>query len=141
MNQPTPQDPAGSPPGPTILIVDDTESSVAALEIALAQIPGVEVVFVSSAAEVLQSLKGGGRSISAVITDLCMPAMDGFELIERIRADGANSGIPIVVVTGNTDPETPERISRMGADAFFLKPFSPAAVRQTLEKLLYAPKS
>ncbi len=124
----------------TILIVDDTESSVAALEIALAQIPGVEVAFVSSPAEVLRSLKDGRRAVSAVVTDICMPAMNGFELIRLIRADRETSGIPIVVVTADTNPDTPERTSRLGANAFFTKPFSPAAVRKTLEKLLYAAK-
>jgi CheY-like chemotaxis protein len=124
----------------TILIVDDTESSVAALEIALAQIPGVEVAFVSSPAEVLRSLKDGRKPVSAIVTDICMPAMSGFELIRQIRADRQTSQIPIVVVTADTNPDTPERTTRLGANAFFAKPFSPAAVRKTLEKLLYAAK-
>jgi CheY-like chemotaxis protein len=113
---------------------------MAALEIALAQIPGVEVAFVSSAAEALRSIKDEGKAISAVVTDIRMPIMDGFELIEVIRADREKSAIPIVVVTGDTDPDTPERTSRLGADAFFTKPFSPAAVRRTVEDLLYAGK-
>lgn len=124
----------------TILIVDDTESSVAALEIALGQIPGVEVAFVSSPVEVLQSLKDGRKTVSAIITDICMPAMNGFELIRQIRADQQTSEIPIVVVTADTNPDTPERTTQLGANAFFTKPFSPAAVRKTLEKLLYAAK-
>jgi CheY-like chemotaxis protein len=41
------------------------------------------------------------------------------------------------VVTADADPETPERASRLGANAFFGKPFSPRAVRRTLEDLLY----
>jgi len=124
----------------TILIVDDTQSSVAALEIALAQIPGVEVAFVSSAAEVFRSLKDGSKRVSAIVTDICMPAMNGFELIRQIRADRQTSEIPIVVVTADTNPDTPARTTRLGANAFFTKPFSPAAVRKTLEKLLYAAK-
>jgi len=123
-----------------ILIVDDTESSVAALVIALGQIPGVEVAFVSSPMEVLQSLKDRRKTVSAIITDICMPNMNGFELIRQIRADQKTSDIPIVVVTADTNPETPERTTRLGANAFFTKPFSPAAVRKTLEKLIYAVK-
>jgi CheY-like chemotaxis protein len=64
--------------------------------------------------------------------------MDGFELIRRVRADGRLSATPVVVVSADTDPETPERIARLGVSAFFAKPFSPAEVRQKLEQILNA---
>ncbi|HVZ15610.1 MAG TPA: response regulator [Terriglobales bacterium] len=115
----------------TILIVDDTESSVAALEIALAQIPGVEVAFVSSPAEVLRSLKNSRKPVSAIVTDICMPAMNGFELIRQVRADRQTSTIPIVVVTADTNSETPERTTRPGANAFIAKPFAQKTPRRT----------
>ncbi len=121
----------------TILVVDDSENSIAALEVALEALPGIRVVFVSSAAEALRSLNREGEAISAVVTDIRMPGMDGFALIRQIRADLTHGAIPIVVVTGDTDPETLERTSQLGANAFFAKPFSPVAVRKTVEKLLY----
>lgn len=121
----------------TILIVDDTGSSGATLEIALSGLPGMQVVCVSSATEALLNLKAEGNQISAVVTDIRMPAMDGFDLIQLIRSAPATCAIPIIVVTGDTDPETPERTTRLGANAFFAKPFSPAAVRKAMEKLLY----
>jgi CheY-like chemotaxis protein len=80
--------------------------------------------------------KGGG--ICAVVTDLNLPSMDGFELIERVRSDSRTARLPIVVISGDSDPRTPERIYRLGADAFFGKPYSPAQVRQKLEQLLDA---
>jgi CheY-like chemotaxis protein len=48
--------------------------------------------------------------VSAVVTDLNMPRMDGFEFIERIRAEPRHRGLPIIVVSGDTDPATPERL-------------------------------
>ena len=66
-----------------------------------------------------------------------MPHMDGFELIERVRAGGPGTRVPIIVVSGDSDPDTPERVRRLGADAYFAKPYSPAAVRETLERLLH----
>ena len=65
-----------------------------------------------------------------------MPRMDGFELIRRVRADQRLSGMPIIVVSADTDPTTPERIAALGVEAFFPKPFSPAQVRRKLEQLL-----
>jgi two-component system chemotaxis response regulator CheY len=73
-----------------------------------------------------------------VVTDLNMPRMDGFEFIERIRAEPRHRRLPIIVISGDTDPQTPERISALGANAFFSKPYSPAQVRLKLEQLLDA---
>ncbi|HLH19231.1 MAG TPA: response regulator [Bryobacteraceae bacterium] len=132
----------GSPnsraPERTILLVDDSEGAILSLEVAFGEIPGIRVAFVSSGAEAVRRLERGGQSISAVVTDIRMPGMDGFALIRHIRADRKHFSIPIIVVSGDTDPETPARTSQLGANAFFAKPFSPVAVRKTLEKLLYA---
>jgi CheY-like chemotaxis protein len=121
-----------------ILIVDDTETSAAALELVCASIPGVRVTAVRSALDAVRILQEPPEPVSAVVTDIRMPRMDGFELIQFIRAQGRYAGMPIVVVTGDTDPDTPARSSRLGANAVFTKPFSPREVRKTLEELLHA---
>jgi PleD family two-component response regulator len=121
-----------------ILIVDDTETSAAALEMACAGIPGMDVRSVSSAREAVQILDDRDTPVRAVLTDIRMPAMDGFDLIRFIRSHRRHVRTPIIVVTADTDPETSEQASRLGANAFFGKPFSPRAVRRTLEELLYA---
>ncbi len=76
--------------------------------------------------------------IGALVTDLNMPRMDGFELIERVRAQVRYARLPIIVVSGDADPRTPDRLARLGVDAFFSKPYSPAEVRRKLEQLLNA---
>ena len=63
-------------------------------------------------------------------------APDGFELIERVRRDGKHAATPIVVVSADTDPATPDRIAQLGVSAFFPKPFSPAELRRKLEQIL-----
>jgi len=67
---------------------------------------------------------------------LNMPRMDGYELIRRLRNGGRHAATPIVVVSGDTDPATPQRVAQMGVNAFFPKPFSPAEVRRKLEQIL-----
>jgi CheY-like chemotaxis protein len=121
----------------TVLIVDDTETSAAALELACATIPGIGVSTVSSALEAVRVLRDQGQPVSAVLTDIRMPHMDGFDLIRFIRADRRFAGTPIIVVTADTDPDTPARAALLGANAYFTKPFSPRAVRETLERLLH----
>jgi len=121
----------------TVLIVDDTHASVVALELACSSIPGIAVRVVSSALEAVKVLERDGP-IRAIVTDIRMPGMDGFELIRFLRGDARHRATPIIVITADTDPDTPARAARLGANAFFSKPFSPAAVRQTLERLLDA---
>jgi len=121
-----------------VLIVEDSENSAATLEIALLAIPGVSVLLAASALEALRILDRAGEPVSAVVTDLNMPRMDGFELIQRMRADRRLASVPIVVVSADTDPATPQRVAALGACAFFPKPYSPAEVRRKLEQLLDA---
>jgi two-component system, chemotaxis family, chemotaxis protein CheY len=121
---------------PAVLIVEDSESSAAMLEIAFLGIPGVSVLMAPSATEALRILDSGSGPVRVMVTDLNMPHMDGYELICRVRADQRLSGIPIIVVSADTDPATPERVAALGVEAFFPKPFSPALVRRKLEQLL-----
>ncbi len=119
-----------------VLIVEDSENAAATLEIALSAIPGVSVLTALSAREALRILSCGGPPIEAVVTDLNMPSMDGFELIRLIREDHRICATPIIVVSGDTDPATPERMAGLGVNAFFPKPYSPAQVRRQLEHIL-----
>jgi CheY-like chemotaxis protein len=119
-----------------VLIVEDSENSAAMLEIAFLGIPGLDVRTAPSAAEALRILDGGSGVVGAMVTDLNMPRIDGYELIRRVRADKRLSGMPIIVVSADTDPATPQRIAALGVEAYFPKPFSPAMVRRKLEQIL-----
>ena len=119
----------------TVLIVEDSDTTADTLEIALLTLPDLSIAHAPSGRKAWQLIQDG--RVSAIITDLHMPNMDGFELIERVRAAARSARVPIIVVSGDSDPETPERVRRLGADAYFAKPYSPAAVRETLERLLH----
>jgi CheY-like chemotaxis protein len=122
--------------GCAVLIVEDSENSAAMLELAFLGIPDLRVLQVQTGVEALRILDGSATPVRAVVTDLNMPRMDGYELIRRIRSDTRLRATPIIVVSADTDPNTPERVAALGVDAFFPKPFSPAQVRRTLEQLL-----
>ena len=119
----------------TVLIVEDSDTSADTLEIALLSLPDVRITHAVTGRKAWQLIQNEG--VAAVITDLHMPHMDGFELIERVRAAARLDHVAIIVVSGDSDPETPERVRRLGANAYFAKPYSPAAVRDTLERLLH----
>src|SRR5258707_3820152 len=118
-----------------VLIAKDWDTSADTLEIALLALPDVSVAHAPSGRKAWQLIQD--ERFSAIITDLHMPHMDGFELIERVRAAGGATHLPIIVISGDSDPGTPERVRRLGADAYFAKPYSPAAVPETLERILH----
>jgi chemosensory pili system protein ChpA (sensor histidine kinase/response regulator) len=119
----------------TVLIVEDEELCAATLEIALLALPDVDVQLAASATQALRLLQSG-RHVDALVTDLHLPTMDGFELIERVRSDSRTAQLPIVVISGDPDPDVCDRVYQLGADAFFGKPYSTARVRQKVEELL-----
>ena len=79
---------------------------------------------------------GPAADITALVTDLHLPRMDGFQLIAAVRA---GSDMPIMVISGDNDPRTLERLVTLGASAYFPKPYSPSQVRQRLEELIDVP--
>jgi two-component system, chemotaxis family, chemotaxis protein CheY len=118
-----------------VLIVEDAETCASTLEIIFNAIGGLKV-FVTDNAERAWDMLESHREIRALVTDLHMPGMDGFELIDRVRANRLHAGLPIVVITGSTDPHVSDHLRRRGVDAVFAKPYSPALVREKLEQLL-----
>jgi CheY-like chemotaxis protein len=121
---------------PTVLIVEDAETCASILEIIFSSIHGLKVVTASNGDQAWEILAKEPKAIRAIVTDLHMPGMDGFELMERVRSNAVHSRVPIIVITGCTDPDVPERARLGGANAVFMKPYSPARVREKLEQLL-----
>jgi CheY-like chemotaxis protein len=122
-----------------VLIVEDSPLEAPSLEIALDVLPGVKVEYASTGRAALDYLKGAsGAQVCAVLTDLNMPVMDGYELIRRMRSDECLLAIPVIVLSGDSDPDTSKRALAAGADAYFPKPYSPIEVRKRLEQLLHA---
>jgi len=119
-----------------ILIVEDSETCAETLQIALESIVDVEARPVRGVQAALAVLEDDTNEVAAIVTDLHMPRRNGFELIGQLRSDKRYSQIPILMVSGDSDPGLPERALAEGASAFFAKPYSPAAVRRKLEQMI-----
>ena len=120
----------------TILIVEDSETCAETLQIALESLPGMKTQVLQNLSAALIALRREDSDIAALVTDLHMPKLDGFELIRQLRAEDRYARLPVLMMSGDSDPQLPGRALAYGADAFFSKPYSPAAVRRKLEQLL-----
>jgi two-component system chemotaxis response regulator CheY len=123
---------------PSVLIVEDAETCASILEIIFSSIPALNVITTPNADRAWALLENEPDGIRAIVTDLHMPGMDGLEFIERVRSHKLHARTPIIVITGSTDPQMPEQARSRGANAVFMKPYSPARVREKLEELLSA---
>jgi len=114
-----------------ILIVDDSASMRALLRHALAS-GGFRVDQAEDGIAALEWLTANTPDV--IITDINMPRLDGFGLIERLREGGAHSERPILVLTTESSEEKKDRARKAGATGWIVKPFQPdkliAAVRR-----------
>ena len=115
---------------------DEARVHAVTLQIALETLPEMETRAVRGVQAALKLMADTDNEIVAIVTDMNMPRRDGFDLLGQIRADERHRRLPIVMVSGDSDPRLPERALASGASAFFSKPYSPLALRRTLEKLL-----
>ena len=118
----------------TVLVIDDVDTCASTLELLFDGLRDVDVITALSAERAWEILEAS--PVSAIVTDLQMRDMDGFELIERVRSHPLHHAVPIMVITGSSDPDAPRRAAGLGANAFFTKPYSAGRVREELEHLL-----
>ena len=71
-----------------------------------------------------------------IISDVMMPKMDGFELIQSIRQNTGTSHIPSVLLTAKSSLESRLKGLKRGADAYLTKPFSPKELQLTVQNLI-----
>jgi DNA-binding response OmpR family regulator len=114
----------------TILLVDDDESLRQVMTQFLAQ-EGYRVIAAGSGAEALRLFYS--ERPEAVLLDLMMPGMDGWEVCARLRE---LSDAPILLVTARTSQEDKLRGFRLGIDDYLSKPFSLAELAARLQAVL-----
>lgn len=118
-----------------ILVVDDDEDARVLLMRALAR--SALALEVATAADGRQALETvARRRPHAVITDIMMPRMDGFDLCAALRADPATAGIPVIIVTALEGDSDRRRGLAVGADEYLTKPFSGSILTERLAELL-----
>lgn len=91
-----------------------------------------QVVEACNGQEALEMLSEDG-SIAAVLLDLHMPVMDGYELLDVIRSDEKLYQLPILALTAADANTAKEQVIRAGADDFLIKPVAPSVMLRRLE--------
>lgn len=116
-----------------ILVCEDQDAIRHMIQ-TLVQSSGHEVVGVAlGAAAVERALQ---EHFDVLLLDLMLPgALDGFGVIERLRAEEKTRGLPIWVISAMDDPESRDRARGLGASEFYGKPFRPLELLEHLSRM------
>src|SRR3954469_2810396 len=113
--------------GRDILVVDDNQTNLIAIEAALSSL-GRKLVLAHSGIEALGRLLE--QDFALIILDVAMPGMDGFETAKLIRSRERNRATPIIFVTGlSWENDAVLRGYELGAFDFLMKPIRPEVLR------------
>ncbi len=124
----------GDPPPAAILLVDDHEANLLALEVALDPL-GYTLVRALSGAEALAL--SAAREFALAVVDAHMPGMDGYETVERMRSGPSTREIPVVFLTAvHDDPEHVRRGYALGAIDFIAKPIDTTTLRAKVKSIV-----
>ena len=118
----------------TIMTVDDSPSMRMLLRAALGDL-GYTVVEAEDGMEALDRI--GGADPDLLITDINMPNLDGFGLIERLRARAEHRNLPILVLTTESSDEKKQRARAAGATGWIVKPFHPEKLAAAIRRVLH----
>ncbi|WP_395455787.1 response regulator [Azospirillum melinis] len=118
---PAPARPAeeATPDRAHILVVDDSITT-RTLEKSILEAHGYRVTLCVDGREALERLSEG-MEVGLIISDVEMPRMDGFALLQAVKADKRLEEIPVILVTSRASDEDRERGLRLGADAYIVK--------------------
>jgi class 3 adenylate cyclase len=118
---------------PKILIVDDEPFNVDYLEQELEDLE-YDTVSAFNGREALAQVEAEGPDV--ILLDIMMPEMDGFAVLERLKANGAWRNIPVIIISAMDDIDSVVRGIKLGAEEYLPKPFNEVLLKARIEASL-----
>ena len=120
--------------GKHVLIVDDSPSVRRVVGNMLKQ-HGWEIQMARDGVEALEMITR--ETPAAVLLDIEMPRMDGYELIATVRSQEQYRMLPLVILTSRAAAKHQQRAMQLGANAYVVKPYQDEDLLNTLSSLVY----
>jgi len=115
------------------LVVDDDRLLLRLIEINLGK-TGIEVLLADSGREALRIAREERPDV--ILLDIMMPVMDGYQVMEELKATRETRDIPVIMLTARSGREDRMRCEEMGVAAYLTKPFSLEELRGTVRRIL-----
>jgi len=120
---------------PVVLVVED-DLEMNQLQCELLDVYGFDSQAAYTGAQALELCDG--ETTDAVLLDLMLPEIDGYETCRRLKSQASTDKLPVVMITAMDSDDCRQRGMEAGADAYFTKPFDPDQVISTLQLLIGA---
>lgn len=117
-----------------ILVVDDVEINREILQEILKD--SYDIVEAENGKEALKVIEEQKESLSAVLLDLIMPEMDGFQVLEELNRKEILKQVPVLVITGDYNVDVEKRCFDSGVADFISKPFNNRIVKQRVDNMV-----
>lgn len=117
-----------------ILVVDDEEDIRDVVQVSLEEFGGWMVISAASGIEGLQIATA--EALDAILLDISMPDMDGFELCEALQANVQTQKIPVIVLTAKVLPGDRQRFKDLAVAGVITKPFDPMTIWKEVAEIL-----
>jgi chemosensory pili system protein ChpA (sensor histidine kinase/response regulator) len=124
---------AAGPPRKVVMVVDDS-LTVRKFTTRLLTREGFEVITARDGVDALKLLTD--HTPDAILLDIEMPRMDGFEFAKTMKSDGKSAHIPIIMITSRTADKHRNRAAELGVDGFLGKPYQEEELLQTLRGIV-----
>ncbi len=118
-----------------LLIVDDQEINRMLLSEIFSDC-GFQIKEVENGQEALELIQKQGDNIIAMLLDLIMPVMDGFQLLRYMNDNGLTASIPVFIISAESDPEAQKTGYNLGAVDVIRKPFMPEFIKKRIENVI-----
>ena len=109
-----------------LLVVDDIEANREVLSRRLER-QGYVVATAENGRQALEMLHA--NNFDLVLLDIMMPEMDGYETLQRLKADETLCNIPVIMITALNELDSAVRCIEMGAEDYLPKPFNPTLLK------------
>lgn len=117
----------------TLLIVDDNDMNRDLLARRLSQ-AYYNVLTSATGSEALEVARS--NDIDLILLDILMPGMDGYAVLEKLKADESTRGIPVIMLTAVHEMDSVVRCFELGADDYLTKPYNIPFVRSRIATCL-----
>ncbi|MBN1597035.1 MAG: response regulator [Bacteroidales bacterium] len=117
-----------------ILIVDDSEVNLLLIQSIFEDDPEIQVQIESESTNALADMRENRPDL--LILDLMMPHIDGFQLLQRIKAEPSLAEIPVMVISARHDTEAIEKVRQFGVEDYITKPVDLEIVATNIRSIL-----
>lgn len=118
----------------TVLVVDDSTTNRSILCDILHS--DYTVIQAENGIQALTMLKKQDKKVDAIILDIIMPEMDGYEFMDKIKHDKTLSQIPVIILTEKSDRDTEKKVLESGAWDFVPKPYDADIIKLRLKNVI-----